>query len=269
MYKNRAPFPDAAFVRGQQNLTYFDVDLTSAITDRVISTPGDAFYIDQTSTGFASIEINSLQSGTWAPLLVGAGAFIEADFASLKINASAQPQKTIRIVVANGVRIKGGSVPNASSNNVYTQDGERLATAASKEHIVTASITAVAAQNSYVYIQNAGPLTGRTYIRKIYASSGSANAIILRNANGAIGAGVATPRTKRMNAGTATTYQVNGGNQVGLPGNANIGAIQCLASTPVIFDFKSPIMLTYDQGLVIGCSVVNTDLTVTVETSEE
>ena len=131
-YKTRQPFPHAAYVEGQRNFTYFDRSLTSGLTDVVIESPGDFLYIDQASTGVVSVELNMRQGGTLAPILLAAGGSIECDFASIKLTASAQLNKSVRIIVGNGAKIKGGANVNASSMSVSVVDGGLVTTEANQ-----------------------------------------------------------------------------------------------------------------------------------------
>lgn len=127
-YKTRQPFPHAAYVEGQRNFTYFDRSLTSGLTDVIIESPGDFLYIDQASTGVVSVELNMRQGGTLAPILLAAGGSIECDFASIKLNATAQLNKSVRVIVGNGARIKAGGVVSPNSSIVSVVDGSRFRT---------------------------------------------------------------------------------------------------------------------------------------------
>lgn len=125
-YKSRAPYLDAAFVRGQQNLTYVDIDLGAGVVDQVVRLPGDILYVDQISNGFAYCEFNSDAAGVFAPVVITAGFVAECDFSTLKINAAAQPGKSMRLVIGNGVRLKSGGAVNPSSSSVSNaEDGSR------------------------------------------------------------------------------------------------------------------------------------------------
>lgn len=165
-YKTRQPFPHAAYVEGQRNFTYFDRSLTSGLTDVVIESPGDFLYIDQASTGVVSVELNMRQGGTLAPILLAAGGSIECDFASIKLTASAQLGKTVRVVVGNGARIKSGANVNATSEVISVTNGEKTISNAGNSFMRYFGANAVVGQYTHAQIYNPAN-SGKT----VYVSS--------------------------------------------------------------------------------------------------
>lgn len=166
-YKTRQPFPHAAYVEGQRNFTYFDRSLTSGMTDVVIESPGDFLYIDQASTGVVSVELNMRQGGTLAPILLAAGGSIECDFASIKLNATAQLNKSVRVIVGNGARIKGGATVNATSELITTVPGQKAISNNGKAFMTYTGKGASVGNFSQVSVHNPSTSSTTCYVTAI------------------------------------------------------------------------------------------------------
>lgn len=266
-YKTRQPFPHAAYVEGQRNFTYFDRSLTSGLTDEIISSPGDFLYIDQASTGVVSVELNMRQGGTLAPILLAAGGSIECDFASIKLTASAQLNKAIRIIVGNGARIKGGANVNASSMSVSVVDGGLARSLAAQSFLGDAFAAAVAGQSSNVQLWNPSA-TKNLYLERMSISVSVADTVVLGYHNAAY----ATDYLQYVNK------YLGGENPVGKCRKENVvtsrytafgNAFFLSANSPYTVEFREPIMVPQNFGFIAVTSNYNVGLLANFEWYEQ
>lgn len=110
----------ASRTRTKRNLVKYDLDLTAGLVDKIIATPGTLVYLDRVSTGFVSIEINQEQAGSLDPLTFVAGDSLECPFNMLKLNAPPQSGKTLRLIIGEGVSIRGGTGLSTGSGGIAT-----------------------------------------------------------------------------------------------------------------------------------------------------
>lgn len=260
-YKTRQPFPHAAYVEGQRNFTYFDRSLTSGLTDVVIESPGDFLYIDQASTGVVSVELNMRQGGTLAPIMLAAGGSIECDFSSIKLTATAQLGKTVRIVVGNGARIKSGANVNATSEVISTVPGEKVISLAGNSFMAYFGIAAGVGVVSHAQILNPASNSKTVYVTKVLPSA-SAMAICGYSTQLANLYGYA-PSIKVDAA--ASSAQLRTEQAVSALYTQYFGLAS--ANTPYLFDL--PICLSPGKGLLLAPQAVNTACYCTFEFFEE
>ncbi len=269
-YKTRQPFPHAAYVEGQRNFTYFDRSLTSGLTDVVIESPGDFLYIDQASTGVVSVELNMRQGGTLAPILLAAGGSIECDFASIKLNATAQLNKTVRVIVGNGARIKGGANVNATSMSVSVVDGGTLRTLANSAFTSFVEQVAVAGQYSHVQLYNPTASGKNIFIEKIFLSPASSTGFVLKEYNLPIAnAYIYLNAASKKIGGTNSVIEQRIETNAGVLGAATYLCGANATANSVYFELAEPLLLQPAKGLLIVSTVPNTRFSLTTELYEE
>ena len=264
-YKTRQPFPHAAYVEGQRNFTYFDRSLTSGLTDEIISSPGDFLYIDQASTGVVSIELNMRQGGTLAPILLAAGGSIECDFASIKLNATAQLNKTVRVIVGNGARIKGGANVNASSMTVSVVDGGLKRTNDGQAFAGQVYSAASAAKYSHSQLWNPAANTKAVVVKKIYASCTVATGISILAATAAL----ATLQTGGLNklrpSGAAPTGLLYADANAAAIGAGYLANYSISAGLVCVTELTEPVILNPGSGINVLCGTLNQAFTTSFE----
>lgn len=267
-YKTRQPFPHTAYVEGQRNFTYFDRSLTSGLTDIVIESPGDFLYIDQASTGVVSVELNMRQGGTLAPILLAAGGSIECDFASIKINATAQLNKTVRVIVGNGARIKGGANVNADSMSISVVDGGLARTVAGIAFVGMASQAAVAAQLPQAQIWNPGTTGKNVYVERLSFSSATAQGLQLGYHNAAYTSASTDALNKYLGQAIGAAQMrvmANAAAQFTAYGPAYLVA----ANTPFTVEFAEPVLVSPGTGFCVFGGTANTNLVTNFEWYEK
>lgn len=267
-YKTRQPFPHAAYVEGQRNFTYFDRSLTSGLTDVVIESPGDFLYIDQASTGVVSVELNMRQGGTLAPILLAAGGSIECDFSSIKLNATTQLNKSVRIIVGNGARIKGGANVNAESDNVSVVDGGLVRSKAGKAFIGAASSAAVAGQYSQTQLYNPAASGKYLYVSQISAYVGANMGITIGYGTAAFSAAVSSPSSKKI-GGTAPVGQTRNEANASPLRDASFMTIPATSTALALYSFREPLIVPPGYGVNCCPSSVNQLLITNFEWFEE
>jgi hypothetical protein len=268
-YKGRAPFQSAAFTETQRNFTYFDKSLTTALTDVVIESPGDFLYIDQASTGVVRVELNMRQGGSLAPITLAAGGSIECDFSSVKITANAQINKSVRIVIGNGARIKGGANVNASSMSVSVVDGGKLRTAAGVAFTANVYVSAVAAQLAHVQLWNPSTTGKNLIVEKMYIASASACAMHVRSSTAALAAAYASAPTSKLFGGSASVALLKYTNNAAEQGVATLLSAYLKASDNFTPELREPLIVPPGYGVIVNSFAVNTDIGATFEYYEE
>lgn len=258
-YKTRQPFPHAAYVEGQRNFTYFDRSLTSGLTDVVIESPGDFLYIDQASTGVVSVELNMRQGGTLAPILLAAGGSIECDFASIKLNATAQLNKSVRIIVGNGARIKGGATVEPESGVVSAVNGGYVYSLNEQAYGGSLFPGAVAANSSHVQLWNPANSGKNFYCSQVRFNSNIAGQINISYYNAAYTTtgGVVIP--KKL-GGAASVALINSQHSAALLQTAIHSQYNTAANQLVQLDFAEPFIIPPGKALCVINQVQNAAL---------
>ena len=261
-YRTRSEMFKADFAAGQSPFqSTGDISLTTAITDQILPLKGDFLYIDQASTGSVYVELNAKQGGTLAPVLLAAGGSIEipdGGFNSIKINAVAQLNKYVRIIVGNGARIKGGANVNASSMSVSVVDGGLLRTQDNSAFIGYSAAGALAANYTQVQLWNPAGSGKRLVVEKIssfcsvaasmsvgYHTAAYAN--VIGNAASKSVAGAASVAEMRYMQGAATY-------------TGAWFSKQTPANTTTPEELREPIIIPPGYGLVVRNTTVNQDL---------
>jgi len=84
---------------------YVDIALDAAAANQVYNVSGDFLYIDTSSTGTVTVELNNQYTDAAAPFQVSAGFGINAVFKQLKVSWAAQAGKKIRLMYSTGERV--------------------------------------------------------------------------------------------------------------------------------------------------------------------
>lgn len=268
-YKTRQPFPNAAYVEGQRNFTYFDRSLTSGLTDVVIESPGDFLYIDQASTGVVSVELNMRQGGTLAPILLAAGGSIECDFASIKLTASAQLNKTVRIVVGNGARIKSGGNVQATSSVISTVNGGRYRTLNNQSFLATGSCGAIAGE--YAHIQLINPTgSGKTVEITSLGIGTKVTATMLVALGTYAAADLVRQGKSKYSAAVDSVSQIRSENDpTTLVGSNYIHSFTLSGVATKEIVYQEPIILTAGKSLSVVTLTANAEVVLNAEFNEE
>lgn len=269
-YKGRSPFPSAAFVETQRNFTYFDKSLTSGLTDVIIESPGDFLYIDQASTGVVRVELNMRQGGSLAPITLAAGGSIECDFSSVKLTADAQLNKSIRIVVANGARIKGGANVNPSSQTVQVVSGAQVLSQAGKGFGGYSYCAGVAAQYAHAQLFNPVGSGKNTSVEKVSITNYGAGLVIWGLHNVAAASLMsASYMGNKLASGAYSVSRLRYEANVAQLITWVIGVRYIPANTTHDIEFKTPIALPPGYGFSVINNIVNTAITASFDVIEE
>lgn len=267
-YKTRQPFPHAAYVEGQRNFTYFDRSLTSGLTDEIISSPGDFLYIDQVSTGVVSVELNMRQGGALAPIKLAAGGSIECDFASIKINATAQLGKIIRVIIGNGARIKSGGTVNSESNIITAVDGARVRTDEESAFIAYSGQPAVVGQYSRYQLFNPASNDKNVYVERLKVLAGASQVISICAYSTQLANGAGYAVNKKIGAPASTAFLRTETNATSSY-DAIVGIMATTATASDEFSPVEPYCLPPGKGLMLMSQSVNTSLYGTFEFFEK
>ena len=268
-YKTRQPFPHAAYVEGQRNFTHFDRSLTSGLTDDIISSPGDFLYIDQASTGVVSVELNMRQGGPLAPILLAAGGSIDCDFSSIKLTATAQLNKTVRVVVGNGATIKGGANVNASNMSVSVVDGGLSRTLAELAFLGTAYVPAVAGQLSQAQLWNPAASGKRLYVKSCSFSAGTAQLWQMARYSSELGTAGGAAMNKYLASTVAAVGLIKQNTVVAATFTQGGPAYFAAVNTPQVITFEEPVVVPEGQGFLLYGSVANSTITANFEWYEQ
>lgn len=155
----------AQLARTQRNVSKVDIDLTAGLVDLIIRTPGTLVYFDRVTTGYAAVELNQEQYGSLDAMTLMSGDSVECPFQALKLNAPAQPGKTLRLMICNGVSIRGGSGLSTGGSSLATVVSSRASMTNTAKTVTSASGLLLAANptRQYLLIQN-NDATGIVYV---------------------------------------------------------------------------------------------------------
>ena len=106
---------------------YVDIALNVAGVNQIFNVSGDFLYVDASSTGLVTLELNNQYNDPSAPFQVSAGFGLQALFKQLKLTWAAQAGKKIRLMYSTGDKVVptnsttiSGSVSVSSTGNAYT-----------------------------------------------------------------------------------------------------------------------------------------------------
>lgn len=272
-YRTRSDMFKADFAAGQSPFqSTGDISLSTAITDQILPLKGDFLYIDQASTGSVYVELNAKQGGTLAPVLLAAGGSIEipdGGFDSIKINAAAQLNKSIRIIVGNGARIKSGGTVNPASNVVMTVNGARTRTDGDRAFASYQGQGALA--GNYSHLQLFNPVgSGKTiYVEKVICKSTVAASTIVGSYSTALSVSLGTAPSKKIGSSTASVGQLRIQTNATQLITNTYGVVAVTASIDSPYDMSAPFALPPGNGLILVPTVVNQAVYGNIEWYEE
>ncbi len=258
----------ASVAREQRGWVTLDFDLTAGLADRVVNSPGTLFYLDKTSTGICTVEGSVDQGTTMNPLLASPGfsLFNEAGFSGFRINASAQPGKTLRVVIGSGITIKPGDPVSSGSIATQTVDAGLVRSLNGQAFLGTANNNApVAAQNPNVELWNPAASGKSVIVESVSFATQTAQTVVLGDSSTALATLMANGSVmSKQPAGAVGTSagkaEVRYTNQVGAPIINSIGQYLIAANIPNLITFKEPVVLLPGRGLLLYGVTVNTYL---------
>lgn len=262
-------FLKASDARTKRGLVTFDIDLTTAIVDRVINSPGTLFYLDKASTGICSVEGSVDQGTSGSPLLASAGfsLFNENGFSGFRISAAAQAGKMLRVVIASGVTIKPGDSVQSGSLGTATVDGGLARTINNQAFLLSLGVAAVAANNNHIQLWNAATNTKSLILESFSMGSSTAQTLAVGQLNSALTTGGAFGSPKNLFS-TAGVGQIRNQSNVGILASGILG-FQVAANAPFVVNLREPMVIRPGYGVIVVATVVNTDLTANFEWFEQ
>jgi hypothetical protein len=130
---------------------YYDVALDSAGSNVVLNISGDFLYVDASSTGVVTMEINNQYNDPAAPFLIQAGFGFQGVFKQLKLSWGAQAGKKVRLMYSTGARIVPTNVMQIALNSAPRSSfAQSLKTVAN----TTGQLIAANSARSYLLIMN-------------------------------------------------------------------------------------------------------------------
>ncbi len=263
-------FLDAKAARVTRGLVTLDYDLSTAIVDRVITSPGTLFYLDKTSTGICFVQGNTDQGFNESPLLASPGfsMFDENGFSGFRFSAPAQPGKVLRVVIASGMTIKPGDPVQSGSVATPTVDAALARTIAGQAYMGGSYCAAVAAQYSHIQLWNAATNTKDVILEAFSISSSVATGFSVLSDNVArfVSAGLGTNKKPPLGSGIGNVRTENNAAQQGvgfyLGYSLSAGAVQTV-------NLREPIVLRPGNGVNVVCVAVNVAISANFEWFEQ
>lgn len=102
---------------------YVDIALDVAGVNQVFNVSGDFLYVDASSTGTVTLELNNQYNDPSAPFQVSAGFGLQALFKQLKLTWTAQAGKKIRLMYSTGDKVVPTNSTTISGGVTVTQNG--------------------------------------------------------------------------------------------------------------------------------------------------
>lgn len=107
---------------------YKDIRLDVAGVNEMLLVSGDFLYVDASSTGVVTIELNNQYNEPSAPFQAGAGFGLNAVFYQLKLNWQAQAGKFVRLMYSTGDRVVPTNSTSISGTVAVQNTGEEYQT---------------------------------------------------------------------------------------------------------------------------------------------
>lgn len=247
---------------------HIDIALDVATANRIVNISGDFLYLDASSTGQVTLELNNQYNDASAPFYASPGFGLNALFKQIKLSWVAQPGKKVRIMYSTGDRV----VPtNSTTVNGYvnTVDGGLSRTLAGIVFLGNSNLAAVAGQYSHVQLWNPATSQVSLYVEALSLSSAVAGAIgVGKNVTALPTAGQISMNKYLGGAVAAGLLKItNNAVQQYVPG---FGLSYTLAAgIAQVINFREPIVVPPGNGLVCFAGAVNTDLTACFEWYEQ
>lgn len=129
---------------------YKDIRLDAPGVNEMLLVSGDFLYVDASSTGVVTIELNNQYSDASAPFQAGAGFGLNAVFYQLKLNWQAQAGKFVRLMYSTGDRVVPTNSTSISGTVSVQNTGEEYQTSFKSK----AALAALTAQTVFTPAQN-------------------------------------------------------------------------------------------------------------------
>lgn len=261
------PGPNFEGARTQAVTPFFKLDLAldAAGVNQIFDIAGDFLYIDPSSTGVITLEVNNQYSDSEAPFIAQPGFALEAVFKRLKLNWTAQTGKTVRIIYSTGARIRPTNTGQITGT-VYVADQSETRTIQNGSYLGGANSGAVAAQMSHVQLFNAIGSGKRCVVEATSFSATAASTVLVYSSNAAL-----------TLYGSCVNKHVGNGNSITKLYTTNNAAAQGvfqMLSYPIgagvvqTINLREPIVLEPGQGVTVINSTVNTALSANFEMYE-
>lgn len=241
---------------------YIDIALDVLTVNKIFNISGDFLYLDASSTGVVTLELNNQYNDASAPFLASPGFGLNALFKQVKFSWVAQPGKKVRVMYSTGDRV----VPtNSTTINGYvnTVDGGLSRTLANQAFLGYGYCGVVAAQSAQVQLWNPSGSGKNIILESVSFSSNNASAIYLGGFNAALptSAGSIKNKNEGSAAGVALIKKTNDA-VIQMSGGDLLYLVSALAVTVV--NFREPKILPPGYGFVVS-SAAGFDLTANFE----
>lgn len=256
---------DAAFQRTQRYLDQIDLDLSTGISGLMLNALGTFFYVDQSSTGRATIEPQNETVLSHVALLCTAGMLLENHpFTALRIDAPAQPGKTLRLIFGHEARVKSGDP--AAPTSTISGECERVEQGIC--YCCPPAQAALAGNYSAVQLFNPAASGVNAFISKVWvATTDNTQSVIFRSHNTPLTTFIQSAFNKKIGSAVGKC-EGRKDTLAALPGTNIIYVWQGFQQNQVI-EFTEPLMLIPGSGIVIVPNAVNIGMFATFELFEE
>lgn len=131
---------------------YIDIALDVATSNSIVNISGDFLYVDPSSTGIATLELNNQYNDKAAPFYIQSGFALQAMFKQVKLSWAAQAGKFIRLLYSTGDRVVPAfSAALQITGSVQVRDGGDVY---DTNHISNANLAANTPQAVFVAAGN-------------------------------------------------------------------------------------------------------------------
>lgn len=263
-------FVHAAVARTIRGAVTIDVDLSAAISNQVINTPGNLFYLDKQSTGICYVQGNTDQGYSDSPLLASPGFSMldEAGFSGFRITSPAQPGKVLRIVIASGMAIKPGDPVQSGAVATPTVDSALARTNAGQAFLGTGFSGAVAAQYSHLQLWSAASNPKDIILEAVSFSTSVASTVSML-VDSVIRANVANAAFAKKTGAAVGYGALRSENNAAIQGTAYGLGYNTGANVVQTINFREPVVIRPGFGINLVCTVVNVALSGNFEWFEQ
>lgn len=140
---------------------YVDIALDVAGVNQIFNVSGDFLYVDASSTGTATMELNNQYNDASAPFQINAGFGLQALFKQLKLSWNAQAGKRLRLMYSTGDKV----VP---TNSTTISGGVNVSLAGNQYANSYDSLTALAANTPETIFTPAANVNGAVVVSAEY-----------------------------------------------------------------------------------------------------
>lgn len=248
---------------------YIDIALDVLSVNQLYNISGDFLYVDASSTGSVTLELNNQYNDASAPFYASPGFGLNALFKQVKLSWVAQAGKKVRIMYSTGDKV----VPtNSTTVNGYvnTVDGGLSRTLSGVSFLGVGGTGAVAAQYSHAQIWNPAGSGKTLFVESLSLSTSIAQAISLRRSTAALANASNLAMNKLVGSAIGVGVIRYENNTVPQFAGVSVGGSYTLAAGVVgAFPFREPVVIAPGAGIVLIAGSVNTDLTANFEWFEQ